>query len=312
MAKKKIAPLTVGSARKPMVTQKLTEQALAEQEKIKQSIRVHEELRTYIPPLAEPELRKLEENILKDGIVKEPLMLWKKDDKTYYIVDGHNRYSIIQRHAGKNLNYKVIVRNDLADMADVKREMLNIQFGRRNLSKNQISYLRGLRYLDEKQEHGGKKTKPQNGVSVGNTAQRLAEEFHVGKNTIERDGHFASGVRKLPADEARVLLSGESDLLKRDIEFLGKNDVNVSSWLETVRKERSKEEEPVVQVTPPKEAKPKSSTTKKDRFTTWLGGYSKEIDIVIKKGTAEEKRSKAEEIETRIGELKELLQKLSE
>ena len=45
------------------------------------------------PPLTEDELAQLEENIIEEGIVYTPIILWNNT-----IVDGHNRYKIIQEH----------------------------------------------------------------------------------------------------------------------------------------------------------------------------------------------------------------------
>ena len=46
-----------------------------------------------IPPLREEELKQLEENILTDGVVINPLIVWNG-----VIVDGHNRYRILQQY----------------------------------------------------------------------------------------------------------------------------------------------------------------------------------------------------------------------
>ena len=58
------------------------------------------EFRDKIPPLTEDEFTLLEENILSDGAVFSPLIVW---DGT--ILDGHNRHEIIQKHPG--LTYAV-------------------------------------------------------------------------------------------------------------------------------------------------------------------------------------------------------------
>ncbi len=75
--------------------------------------------------------------------------------------------------------------------------------GRRNLTPEQISYLRGKRYIAEKKEVGApignfnaEKQTHQNDEIVS-TAEKLAEEYKVGKATIERDGQFARAVDKL-------------------------------------------------------------------------------------------------------------------
>ena len=51
------------------------------------------EFASIIPPLREEEQKQLEENILADGVVINPLIVWNG-----VIVDGHNRYRILQQH----------------------------------------------------------------------------------------------------------------------------------------------------------------------------------------------------------------------
>lgn len=54
-------------------------------------LRVDPEFESKIPPLTEDEYRQLEENILSEGAVLMPLIVWKGT-----IVDGHNRYKILR------------------------------------------------------------------------------------------------------------------------------------------------------------------------------------------------------------------------
>ena len=53
-----------------------------------------------IPPLTEEEYRLLEENILADGKIISPLITWNG-----IIVDGHNRYRILQAHPEIPIDY---------------------------------------------------------------------------------------------------------------------------------------------------------------------------------------------------------------
>lgn len=56
-----------------------------------QNLRIDPEFESKIPPLREEELKQLEENILADGVVINPLIVWNG-----IIVDGHNRYRILR------------------------------------------------------------------------------------------------------------------------------------------------------------------------------------------------------------------------
>lgn len=58
-----------------------------------QHLTIDPEFASKIPPLREEELKQLEENILADGVVINPLIVWNG-----VIVDGHNRYHILQKH----------------------------------------------------------------------------------------------------------------------------------------------------------------------------------------------------------------------
>jgi hypothetical protein len=124
---------------------------------IRQNIVILDELKSFIPPLSSDEYSQLESNILQHGC-QTPIQVWqtskknlglpfeKEDDLAYILVDGHNRYKICTQH---NLPFEVYVLS-FDTQKDAKDYMINLQLGRRNLSQNQISYFRGLRYNNEK------------------------------------------------------------------------------------------------------------------------------------------------------------------
>ena len=77
------------------------------------------------------------------------------------------------------------------------------QRGRRNITPEQLSYLRGQHYLEEKKEHGA----PQGSANAakikdakvaplisGGTAEKLAQEHGVSPRTIQHDAAFAEAV----------------------------------------------------------------------------------------------------------------------
>lgn len=105
------------------------------------------EFRDKIPPLTEDEFSLLEENILSDGAVFSPLIVW---DGT--ILDGHNRYEIIQKHP--ELTYAVH-KLSFANRYEALSWICKNQLGRRNLTPQQKKYLIGQRYEAEKMAHGG-------------------------------------------------------------------------------------------------------------------------------------------------------------
>ena len=111
------------------------------------------EFRDKIPPLTEDEFSLLEENILSDGAVVSPLIVWDG-----VILDGHNRYEIIQKHP--ELTYAVH-KKSFSNRFEALSWICKNQLGRRNLTPQQKKYLIGQRYEAEKQAdafHGNQHT----------------------------------------------------------------------------------------------------------------------------------------------------------
>ena len=57
-------------------------------------ITINPELQSLIPPLTPEEYAQLEANILPDGC-HDPLIVWQEEQT---LLDGHNRYTICERH----------------------------------------------------------------------------------------------------------------------------------------------------------------------------------------------------------------------
>lgn len=76
--------------------------------------------------------------------------------------------------------------------------MINNQLGRRNLSKETMSYLRGFQFEREKKKrefNGNQYNKEVNRQNDGSaTAERLATQHNVSPRTIERDADYSKAV----------------------------------------------------------------------------------------------------------------------
>lgn len=219
----------------------LSNLSLAQQEDnqtITSKIVIKEELKNLIPPLSTEELTQLEENILREG-VRDPLILWQSGEEII-LIDGHNRHGICTRHS-LPFPHKFMT---FPGIEEVKQWMIINQLGRRNLSPQQQSYLRGLRYLSEKSQ--GQRTdltSYQNDQKSEHktTASRLAEEYNVGEATIVRDGDFAKGVDKIEKEVPgmrKQILEGKSNVSKADIQELGKNKKDVDEILHVEQKQK--------------------------------------------------------------------------
>ena len=147
------------------------------------------EFRDKIPPLTEDEFSLLEENILSDGAVFSPLIVW---DGT--ILDGHNRYEIIQKHP--ELTYAVHSMS-FANLYEALSWICKNQLGRRNLTPQQKKYLIGQRYEAEKMAHGGERVATvQNEPlpSSHKTRAQIANDTNTSESYVMRAGWYAQGV----------------------------------------------------------------------------------------------------------------------
>lgn len=181
---------------------------------IRQNITILPELQHLIPPLASEEFEQLKQNILANGC-REPLTLWRHNEQSV-LVDGHNRYRICSEN---DVTFDFQFYN-FASLDQAKDWMLANQLGRRNLTTLQQSYLRGKRYANEKQAHGGLRITQDQAAP---TASQLAQEYGVNEKTIRRDEQFALGLEKLTKDDDSLrwqILNGQIKAGKKTVAAL--------------------------------------------------------------------------------------------
>lgn len=176
---------------------------------------IKQEFKQLIPPLSNEEFNQLEENCLKEGI-RDAIVTWQG-----FIIDGHNRYEIAQRHG---LEYKTIEK-EFENENDVVEWMIVNQLGRRNITKEQRDYLIGKRYQNEKQKQGTR-----NDLTLGknypmfSTAEKIAQEIGVSERQVKINEQFAKGVDKLGEELKQQILQGKSDVNKSDVQAIAKSE----------------------------------------------------------------------------------------
>ena len=179
------------------------------------NLKVEKEFQEKIPPLTEAEFAQLKENILSDGEVYEPIAVWNG-----VIVDGHNRWKIILEHP--EIPYRV-KEMQFVDKWAAFDWMYKKQLGRRNLTDEQRTMILGKMYEARKQTQGGQiPGSAQNGHTM-RTADSIARELGVGKETVKRAGKFAQGVDALKAvspEAAEKVLQGKANVTKAMIQDL--------------------------------------------------------------------------------------------
>ena len=162
------------------------------------NLKIDPEFQFQIPPLTNDEFKQLEENILKEGKLISPLIVWNNT-----LVDGHNRYAILQKHPEIYFSTMPLrFENREEAIAWICRN----QLGRRNLSPEQKRYLLGKQYEAEKKAakifRGNQYTlaKKSGGAHDDNhhsgkkTCDRIAEENGVSRASVLRASHYTRGI----------------------------------------------------------------------------------------------------------------------
>ncbi|AFZ11344.1 hypothetical protein Cri9333_0364 [Crinalium epipsammum PCC 9333] len=148
------------------------------------------EFQSLLPALTKEERQQLEHNLIATGRATDPIYVWKGHN---IVIDGHNRYELCIRH---NLPFEITL-IELENTEAVKLWMFKHQQGRRNITPEFASYIRGYIYNQEKNTKGGyrntQKSKAQSEPLIS-TAEKLADQYKVGKETIKRDAAFANAV----------------------------------------------------------------------------------------------------------------------
>ena len=176
------------------------------------ALKIDPEFQGKIPPLTFEELNQLEANILRDGRIINPIIVWEG-----LIVDGHNRFTIAKKHPEIPFT---VHEKEFANRYEAIIWICKNQLGRRNLTPEQKKYLIGKQYEAEKCANGGDRKSPaaKSGAATRHliggekTCMKVAAENNVGKTFVKNAEHFARGLdaaeEAVPGTRQKVL-SGE-------------------------------------------------------------------------------------------------------
>lgn len=195
-----------------------------------ENLRIDPEFRDKIPPLTEAEFEQLRENILNDGEVYEPIAVWNGT-----IVDGHNRWRIIQEHPGLPYRLKQM---HFADKWAAFEWMYKKQLGRRNLTEAQRTVLIGKMSEARAMHDGEYKTRDEHGQftrrdenqpagGTGRTSEKIAAELGISTSKVKDAVLFTKGVdalREISPEAADKVMAGNSGATKTTIQRFPKID----------------------------------------------------------------------------------------
>lgn len=191
-------------------------------------LRIDPEFEEKIPPLTAEEFQQLEDNILADGIVINPIIVWNG-----VIVDGHNRYRIAAKHP--HILFTTCEK-EFADRYEAIAWICKNQLGRRNLTFEQKKYLIGKQYEAEKASHGGERCNQYTNLAscqVDNlpnkerTCERIAKENGISSRSVCRAEAFSKAVDIADEIEPGIrdeILAGRIKPTEKEIHALARAD----------------------------------------------------------------------------------------
>lgn len=190
------------------------------------SLKIDPEFSAQILPLSFDELQQLKMNMIRDGKLTDPIIVWNKT-----ILDGHNRYNLLKKHSFIEYEIKEM---ELSSRQEALIWICNHQLGRRNLTPERRKYLIGKRYEVEKQVSqncGNQYTSAKKDATDQNdpcqnksgshvTRQRIANETGTSEGYVQRAEKYMNGVEA--ADEAapgtrEEILNGQIKATDREI-----------------------------------------------------------------------------------------------
>ena len=202
------------------------------------ALKIDPEFQGKIPPLTFEELNQLEANILRDGRIINPIIVWRG-----LIVDGHNRYTIAKKHPEIPFT---VHEKEFASRYEAIIWICKNQLGRRNLTPEQKKFLIGKQYSVEHRKPGGngnnqhtaaaKKTAPEELCQIdtipptaaeASVRKQIAERNNVSESYVARSEKFMRGVeimeQMVPGMQEKIL-SGQFKVRDADMHRLARAD----------------------------------------------------------------------------------------
>ena len=202
------------------------------------NLKIDPEFQSQIPPLTDDEFKQLEENILKAGKLLSPLIVWNNT-----LVDGHNRYAILQKHPEIYFSTMPL---RFANREEALAWICKNQLGRRNLTPEQKKFLIGKQYSVEHRKPGGNGNNQYTATTQeavqeelcqidtipptsaeASIRKQIAERNNVSESYVVRSEKFMRGVeimeQMVPGMQEKIL-SGQFKVRDADMHRLARAD----------------------------------------------------------------------------------------
>lgn len=181
------------------------------------------EFQSLIPPLSDDEFKRLEKSILAEG-VRDPIITWNGT-----IIDGHNRYTVCQKHGIKfNTAPRKFASRDAA-----KIWIIENQFARRNLSKYDRSVL--ALQLEPLYAAEAKRRQQESGKQYGRGQEKVSQKSDEPISAARTDEQLAKlagtsrdTIRKVKVIEAEATKGNETAIDAREAVKSGKKSIHAA------------------------------------------------------------------------------------
>jgi len=201
------------------------------------NIIIDRDFKSLIPPLTESELTELHNSLITHGC-RDRLIVWKGKG---ILLDGHNRHAFCTE---RKIPFEVfeVTCSDREQAANFIRKN---QLARRNLTPDQLSFIRGALLNSIKGKQGGDhKSKCQSDTLI-DAAEVVAKQTGVSPATAKRDGKFAEAVEEqgLTAE----VMAGKNKVPRREIVKRAAKSKEPTAYQERKARERIKDRERVAE-----------------------------------------------------------------
>ena len=193
----------------------------------RETLKIDPEFKDKIPPLPKDAFDGLREDILRDGYVRDPLVVWEEEN---ILLDGHNRWIIIQEFWEILKDKFNVVYKSFPDRYACIAWICANQLHKHNMNERERDKLIQEQYDAECKSVGGNGSNQYSYEQLGENLQipksiaptrwKIAKEHNITEGAVKAAVEFGRGVDKgeevYPGFKDKVL-SGEVKASKKDI-----------------------------------------------------------------------------------------------
>lgn len=158
---------------------------------VEMDLHISERFKACLPPLTAEQKKGLEEDIIADGRVTDPILYWN-DGKRNVVIDGMHRWEIIRRKGITQFRTEPMptAGNNYREVQDwIMRRAIH----QRNMTREMI----GEWYNKLKTARGGDRRTKVSNDTLKNTAEHISELTGKSVPTVRRDGKRVENIEKL-------------------------------------------------------------------------------------------------------------------